>query len=89
MDTEFILMSILLYIRHCNFGPKTQWPQHNHLQGLMITMDTITMIMEATDMTITMEEDTEKIMGTATKKRPIVNVIAKIRNVMDIIAKKN
>ena len=55
----------------------------------MITMDTITMIMEATDMTITMEEDTEKIMGTATKKRPIANAIAKIRNVMDIIAKKN
>ena len=49
---------------------------------------TIMMIMEATDMTITMEEDTEKIMGTATKKRPIANVIAKIRNVMDIIAKK-
>ena len=27
--------------------------------------------------------------GLVTKKRPIVNVIAKIRNVMDIIAKKN
>ena len=49
------------------------------------------MIMEATDMMmITMiMEDTEKNMGMATKKRPIVNVIVKIRNVMDIIAKKN
>ena len=57
----------------------------------MVTMITTMMIMEAMDMMmITMiMEDTEKNMGMATKKRPIVNVIVKIRNVMDIIAKKN
>ena len=61
-------------------------------ENMMITMREDTeKIMEAMDTMITtmIMEAMEKIMGTATKKRPIANAIVKIRNVMDIIAKKN